>query len=163
MKDKKLIVHPGDVYFIPLFLHGESSAKSFSRYKFGGDDQDFCFLRVIDNHLGSGVLIEVFNYVGSIEADVGEIISSERLFEPIYIAGEGISKKRWRKVGETKDYDKETHSNYSSIQFLIGLPGEFRLWCNGIEYNVDTSIDKLENIEEHIILTSKQVEKRVLK
>ena len=58
MDNKKLVVNSGDVYFIPLFLYEESSTKSFSRYKFGGVQQEFCFFRVIDDHLGSGILIE---------------------------------------------------------------------------------------------------------
>ena len=74
----------------------------------------------------------------------------------------GISKKRWRKVGEAKNYNKETDSNYSSIQFLIGMPGEFRLWCNDMESDIDSTQD-VDDVEEHIIWTSMQVEKRVLR
>jgi len=162
MSNKKLVVNSGDVYFIPLFLYEESSTKSFSRYKFGGEEQEFCFFRIIDDHLGAGILIEIFNCVGGIETDMNEILSSQRLFKPIYISGLGISKKRWRKVGETKNYNKETDSNYSSIQFLIGMPGEFRLWCNDMESDIDSSQD-IDDVEEHIIWTSMQVEKRVLK
>lgn len=47
MSNKKLVVNSGGVYFIPLFLYEETSAKNFSRYKFGGVGQEFCFFRII--------------------------------------------------------------------------------------------------------------------
>ncbi|MBY7901874.1 immunity 26/phosphotriesterase HocA family protein [Vibrio fluvialis] len=87
MSNKKLVVNSGGVYFIPLFLYEETSAKNFSRYKFGGVGQEFCFFRIIFDHLGSGILIEIFNCVGGIEADMNEIVSFPRLFKPIYISG----------------------------------------------------------------------------
>ena len=159
--NNKLNVSKGEIYFIPLFLSGEPSSKSFHRYDFNSKNKEFIFFRIIDDQAGSGILIEVFNFVGGVESLEESITLSPRLFDPIYIAGDGISKKRWRKIGETKNYDKEKDSSYSSIKFLIGPPDDLRLWCNGVESPFSTSQDHME-IEEHIIWTAKQTEKRVL-
>jgi hypothetical protein len=152
----------GDIYSIPLFLTSESVLKSFSRFKFGLPEQKFCFCRLISDEGGSGILIEVFDYVGAFNSRIEDILSTPRLFNPISIAGLGIKKKRWRKIGETDNYDKEKDSKYSEITLIIGPKDNMRVWRNQQEYPL-TEFTDVDSIEPFDIWPELQVENRIVK
>jgi len=94
MSKKILTVNAGDIYFVPLFLSHDMSNKSYFRYKFGEEEQVFCFLRIVKDLIGSGILVEVFDYIGGADSSVESIVDSGRMFEPVLIIGDGIHKKR---------------------------------------------------------------------
>ena len=119
---KLLSLVEGDIYSIPLFLSTEPDMKSFSRYKFGKEGEKFVFCRVISDLKGAGELIEVFNCVSSFDVDIFKVISSKLVFPALPIIGEGIYKKRWRRVGGKEDYeyDKVKDSNFNNINIFGG-------------------------------------------
>ncbi|EKO3629261.1 Imm26 family immunity protein [Vibrio metschnikovii] len=159
MSKKTLTVNAGDIYFVPLFLINDMSNKSYVRYKFGEEGQIFCFLRVIKDLMGSGVLVEVFNYIGGVESSVSSIINSGRMFEPVLIVGDGIYKKRWRKIGETENYDCECHSNFSQIKLIIGGFERPKIWQNHETRDPDEDISL---IEDGIMWAACQLESRIV-
>ena len=93
MSKKTLTVNAGDIYFVPLFLSHDMSTKSYSRYKFGESGQKFCFLRIINDLMGTGILVEIFNYIGDLGASVESIMTSGRMFEPVLIVGDGTGRE----------------------------------------------------------------------
>lgn len=159
MSKKTLTVNGGDIYFVPLFLSHDMSTKSYFRYKFGEKGQKFCFLRIIKDLMGSGILVEVFNYIGDIESSVESITTSGRMFEPVLIVGDGIHKKRWRKIGETENYDCESHSNFSQIKLVIGGFEHPKIWQNNETREPDEDISL---IEDGIMWVACQLESRIV-
>ncbi|MDU8925665.1 Imm26 family immunity protein [Pasteurellaceae bacterium LIM206] len=106
--------------------------------------------------------MEVFNYIGGLQAPLEEITASGLMFRPIAISGLEIYKKRWVKIGQQENYDKEKDSNFSQIQLVLpalpdGLP---RLWQNGQERH--TSFEESKNYEEWTIWRSSHLEKRII-
>ncbi|AXX91566.1 hypothetical protein CPU12_04985 [Malaciobacter molluscorum LMG 25693] len=160
MSKKTLTVNEGDIYFIPLFLSHDMSNKSYFRYKFEEDRQNFCFLRIIKDLKGSGILIEVFKYIGNLKSPIESIISSGRLFEPVLIIGDGIHKKRWRKIGETLNYNCELHSNFNQIKLIIGGLDNPRIWQN---HKTKDPNEDISLIEEGIMWVACQLESRIVK
>lgn len=144
MSKKILTVNAGDIYFVPLFLSHDMSNKSYFRYKFGEEGQVFCFLRIVKDLMGSGILVEVFNYIGDANSSVESIIDSGRMFEPVLIIGDGIHKKRWRKINETENYDCEYHSNFSQIKLVIGGFDRPKIWQNNETRDPDEDISLIE-------------------
>lgn len=157
---KSLNLEDGDIYFIPLFLGEDYSLKSYSRFKFGEEGQEFCFCRMVVSENGAGVLIEIFDYVGPIDSDLESIINSPRFIAPVYITGDGISKKKWRKVGSSENYNKEKDSGYNKIKFVLGRGDDRRIWCNGGEFPI-YDIENAGSIEPHKIWTAAQLENRL--
>lgn len=86
------------------FLSTEPDNKSFSRYKFGKEGEKFVSFRVISDLKGSGELVEVFNCISNFDVDIFKVISSPLVFPALAITGDGIYKKRWRRVGGKEDY-----------------------------------------------------------
>ncbi|WP_413663090.1 Imm26 family immunity protein [Microbulbifer sp. CNSA002] len=158
---KSLKLEDGDVYFIPLFLTEDYSLKSYSRFKFGEGDQEFCFCRIVASEGGAGILIEIFDFVGPAGSDIESIINRPRLIDPVYIVGDGISKKRWRKVGSSKSYNREKDSGYSKIKFVLGRGDDRRVWCDGKEFPFD-KIKNAKSIESHKLWTAAQLENRLV-
>lgn len=156
---RKIEVKIGEIYFVPLFLGHDFSMKSYSRYKFGEAEQKFCFARVIKDLEGMGTLIEVFDLVGNLETELVKIQNSSRLFDPVLVAGDGIQKKRWRKVGQTENYDPEAHSRFSEIQLLVGDMEYPDIWKNHATRKPDR--EDLSSIERATIMTAWQLETKV--
>lgn len=158
---KKLVhVEPGEIYAIPLFLSDRPVNENFSREKFDGDDKEFCFCRIIEDRLGSGIIVEVFNIKGNLKTDLETIINSPRLFRPIAIAGLGIYKKRWRKIHTQENYDREKDSHYSKIQLVLGPRDARRLWQNGVETPI--TVEQAKEYESWVVWVTDQLEKRII-
>ncbi len=120
--NKLLSLIEGDIYSIPLFLSTEPDNKSFSRYKFGKEGEKFVFCRIISDLKGSGELIEVFDYVDDFNVDLLKVVESKLIFPALAIIGDGIFKKRWRRVGgkESYEYDKVRDSDFNNINLFEG-------------------------------------------
>lgn len=109
-------------------------------------------------------MVDIFHHVVSLYSKMTDILKPPRLFNPIHMAGDGISKKRWRKIGENNNYDKKSDSNDSQIQFFTGSPEDFKHSCNGNSATLNISpSDNTEGIEKHITWTAKQFKSRILK
>lgn len=132
----------GSLFFIPLFLPNgiKDNNKSYSRTKFNTSD-NYAFGRLIEIDKSAGDLVEIFNYTGVIPSDLNTIIKSGIMFNPFHIAM-GFSKKRWRFIFETPNYDKEKDSDYSEISFLMGDRSSPIHWKGGEKkpYSGDTSL-----------------------
>ena len=158
---KKLVeVRPGEIYAIPLFLSDRPANENFSREKMDGEDKEFCFCRIIEDQLGSGIIVEVFNIKGNLTTDLESIINSPRLFRPVAIAGLGIYKKRWRKIYTQENYDKENDSLYYMIQLVIGPRDTPRLWQNGTETPI--THEQAKDYEPWVVWVTDQLEKRII-
>lgn len=151
----------GEIFAIPLFTSDIMDNISFAKNKFEDKGKEFAFCRIIYNKKGSGLLIEVFDLIGSLNQDLKSIISSNRLFRPIAITGLGIYKKRWKKLYEQKNYDKERDSNYSKIQLVLGAGDDLRLWQNGTEKPINKT--EAENYEIWTMWRASHLEKRIIK
>ena len=156
---KKIDINSGDIFFIPLFLEGDPSTKSYARYNFDKFEQRFCFARIIKDLQGMGILIEVFNIEGGIDTPISKIESSDRLNNPVLVFGDGIQTKRWRKIGETKNYDLEKHSNFGQIQFRLGGIG-VRIWQN--HHERQSTEEEASSIDEAIVMTAWQLEVKAI-
>ncbi|RXJ94662.1 hypothetical protein CRV00_06280 [Malaciobacter molluscorum] len=108
----------------------------------------------------SGILVEVFKYIGNLKSPIESIISSGRLFEPVLIIGDGIHKKRWRKIGETPNYNCELHSNFNQIKLIIGGLDNPKIWQN---HKTKDPNEDISLIEKGIIWVACQLESRIVK
>jgi len=160
---QKLIeVKAGEIYAIPLFLSDESSIKSFSRDNFKTRGKEFVFCRIIEDLSGGGLLIEIFDLVGTLNEDITTIISSKRLFPAISTTGLGILKKRWKKLYLQENYDREKDSQYSEITLVAGTEDSYQLWKGGKGIGF-ISNKEAEKYEIWQVWTPSQLEKRIIK
>ncbi len=120
--DKEKII--GVIFCIPLFMPKDDWKL---KIKLTDEDlsKDFVFGRVIET--SSSVLVEIFNYIGSVNSDLQQVINSGIMFSPIQIFWDGIIKKRWKIIDQTKNYDKYEHSNYENLKMVFGIGEDFRL------------------------------------
>lgn len=102
-------------------------AEHFLGSEYTEDDlyKDFVFGRVIETN--SSVLVEIFNKVGNAYTEINDIIGSGIMFSPLQIFWDGIIKKRWKKIGQTENYNKYKDSNYANLKMVFGVPENFRL------------------------------------
>ena len=111
-------VIPGEVYAIPLFLTDIHPMTRVSLKDLRGDDKKFAYCRIIEDRGSGGILVEVFNKVGTLDISIEEVVESMRLFPPVIITPLGIRKGRWRRIGKQENYNKEQDSMYSDCFFL---------------------------------------------
>lgn len=121
---KEIIVNPGEIFCIPLFM-SKDDWKLKEKLSDKDLDKDFAFGRVIE-HKGS-VLVEIFNKIAPATTDFKEIEASGVMFSPIKIFWIGVTKKRWRVIGKTENYNPYEHSNYENLYMALGSDGDFRL------------------------------------
>lgn len=121
---KKIIVKPGEIFGIPLFMP-KDSLKSSPKLTEEDLNKDFVFGRVI--RVTSDVLVEIFNMVGNAHTELSDIISSGVMFSPLLIFWDGVVIGRWVKLGQTDNYDKYTDSNFANLKMVFGPPEDFRL------------------------------------
>ena len=93
-----------------------------------GDDKKFAYFRIIEERGSGGILVEVFNKVGTLDISIEEVVESMRLFPPIIITPLPIGKGRWRRIGKQENYNKEQDSMYSDITLVSGAEGNYFLW-----------------------------------
>ena len=128
---KDLNLKSGDIFAIPLFIPYDTDEKRFSERFHKESQGDYVFCRIISEEAAKSYIIEVFDKVGSLDTDLCEILKSPRLFNPIAITTMGIRKKRWIKVHQQENYNKEKDSNYSEIKLVVGGASGLQLWQNG--------------------------------
>ncbi len=150
----------GEIFAIPLFLSDISDLVSFKKDEFNNKGKEFVFCRVIEDKMGGGFFIEVFDLVGNINEDLETIIHSKRLFRPVAFSGLGIYKKRWKKLYTQENYDKEKDSQYSQIQLVLGSSNDLRLWQNGKESQINEITAK--KYEKWQIWSASQLERRII-
>jgi hypothetical protein len=153
-------VSEGEVYAIPLFVSDLPGLKRFTKKELAGEGREFCFMRVISDEKGGGIIIEVFNHVGGLDAPLDKVISAKRLFRPVAISGLAIYKKRWPFVGKHMGYDKEKDSEYSQIGLVVSPFDRPRLWQGGTERPLPP--DKVSDYEPWTIWGAGQIEKRII-
>lgn len=157
---KKVIVDPGEIFCIPLFMPKEDWKL---KMKLSDEDLDkeFAFGRVIET--SSSVLVEIFKKIGSAKTDINEVVNSGIMFSPIQIFWDGIVKKRWRVIDQTENYDKYTDSNYANLKMVFGSDGDFRL--RDFSTKTETSITRegLEQYEFSVVWFPIDLENRILK
>ncbi len=119
MKPKSVVGVPGAVYRIPLFYNDVSPLQRFSKKDFPEGENRYSYCRVVGDKQGSGILVEVFKYVGVENVPELEIISSGLIFDPVLIIGDGIKRKRWVKVFDSEAYDAEKDSGKGLIEKRI--------------------------------------------
>lgn len=159
---KKVIVTPGEIFCIPLFMP-KDDWKLRTKLSDEDLDKDFAFGRVIET--SSSVLVEIFKKIGSANAIIDEIISSGIMFSPIQIFWEGVAKKRWRIIGQTENYDKFKDSNYSTLKMVFGGDGDFRLrdFSTGKEVPISREEFGLKGYEFSVVWFPIDLENRILK
>ena len=70
---KKIIVYPGEIFCIPLFMPKDDW--NLKKKLFDEDlDKEFAFGRVIET--SSSVLVEIFKKIGSANTSISEIVNS---------------------------------------------------------------------------------------
>ena len=160
MATKRPQVDPGNVYAIPLFVSDESPLTRFTKKDFSGADREFCFMRVIANEQGAGLVIEIFNRTGNLSTPVVEIVASPRLFRPIAISGLSIAKKRWPLVGHQHGYDPAKDSDFKNVSLVLNPHDQPRLWQGGREHPI--SVEQAQEFEPWTLWNACQVEKRII-
>ena len=100
-----------------------SISKGFKRRR-----QKVCLLSYNRRPRLGGILVEVFNKVGTLDISIEEVVESMRLFPPVTITPLGIRKGRWRRIGKQENYNKEQDSMYSDITLVSGAEGNYFLW-----------------------------------
>ena len=146
----------GNIFFIPLFLSSDfkENTKSYSRYKFS-PTETYAFGRLIETDQSAGDLVEIFKYIGNIPETKEMIISSGRLFAPVHVCL-GFSKKRWQFVFEDINYDKNVHSDYQNIIFLLGVSEAPKLWQGGVISEI--SVYDTSKYDEWIVYPPTKIE-----
>jgi hypothetical protein len=156
-------VHPGEVYAIPLFLTDVPTLTRFGRRDaFSGRGAEFTYCRAIDDERGSGLLVEVYDLVGPLDADLTTVIAAPRLFRPVATTRLAMHKRRWRFVGRCDPYDRESDSDYSQIQLVLGPYEKPVLWQGG-ETIGPIGVEEAPSYERWQIWFADQLERRIIK
>jgi hypothetical protein len=157
---KKIIVNPGEIFCIPLFMP-KDDWKLKMKLLDEDLDKNFAFGRVIET--SSSVLIEIFQKIGSAKTSIHEIESSGILFSPIQVFWDGIVKKRWRIIGKTENYDKFKHSNYENLKMIFGGDGDFRLRDFSTQKETPITREEFKQYEFSTVWFPIDLENRILK
>ena len=157
---KKIIVYPGEIFCIPLFMPKDAWDL---KMKLSDEDLDkeFAFGRVIET--SSSVLVEIFKKIGSAKTSIDEIVNSGILFSPLKIFWDGVVKKRWRIIGKTENYDKYKHSNYDKLKMIFGVGEDFRLRHFSTKKETPITREEFNGYEFSIVWFPIDLEKRILK
>ena len=102
----------------------------------------------------------MFDHVGGLDADVRDVVATDRLFRPVVITGLSIYKKRWPRMGICEPYDRERDSGYSQIQLVIGPRDRPRLWQNGVETPID--VETAKGYESWTLWSAPDLETRIV-
>lgn len=153
----------GNIFFIPLFLGTDikDNRKNYWRYTFTNDAQ-YAYARLIKVDASSGDLVEIFSYNGPVPDTPDVILNSPLLMKPLHVCM-GFAKKRWRFIFETPEYDRQMHSHYSEITFLLGTRDSRILWKGGVQTDLDPK-DIQEHEDAHdnwIVYPPTKLEKRI--
>ena len=154
-------VNSGEIYAIPLFVSDKPDNESFVREKFIDRGKNFAFCRVIEDLAGGGILIELFDLIGTIDQDLHTVINSKRLFNPVSVSGLGFYKKRWKKNHTQSDYEKEKHSNYKNISLVAGAGESLQLWRGGNQLGMISETDA-KQYEPWVTWRASHLEKRII-
>ena len=155
-------VIPGEVYAIPLFLKDILPMTRVSLKDLRGDDKKFAYFRIIEERGSGGILVEVFNKVGTLDISIEEVVESMRLFPPVTITPLGIRKGRWRRIGKQENYNKEQDSMYSDITLVSGAEGHYFLWRGG--HSLGRIPDEaIEPYEQWFYWRAHHLEERIIK
>lgn len=157
---KKIIVYPGEIFCIPLFMPKDDWDL---KMKLSDEDLDkeFAFGRVIET--SSSVLVEIFKKIGSAKTSIDEIVNSGILFSPLLIFWDGVVKKRWRIIGKTENYDKYKHSNYDKLKMIFGVGEDFRLRHFSTKKETPITREEFNGYQFSIVWFPIYLEKRILK
>ena len=157
---KKIIVYPGEIFCIPLFMPKDDWDL---KMKLSDEDLDkeFAFGRVIET--SSSVLVEIFKKIGSDKTSIDEIVNSGILFSPLLIFWDGVVKKRWRIIGKTENYDKYKHSNYDNLKMIFGVGEDFRLRHFSTKKETPITREEFNGYQFSIVWFPIDLEKRILK
>ena len=157
---KKIIVYPGEIFCIPLFMPKDDWDL---KMKLSDEDLDkeFAFGRVIET--SSSVLVEIFKKIGSAKTSIDEIVNSGILFSPLLIFWDGVVKKRWRIIGKTENYDKYKHSNYDNLKMIFGIGEDFRLRHFSTKKETPITREEFNGYQFSIVWFPIDLEKRILK
>lgn len=157
---KKDQFEPGQLHAVPLFTSDIESNVRFLKRDLLIEGNKFCFIRIISNQGGSGLLIEVFDFVGGLDASVERIESAPRLFNPVAVSSLPITKHRWPLVGRTANYDRERHSSYSTIELVFSPSLQPQLWRGGAKYPIERR--DIARYEPWIVWRANHLEKRII-
>jgi expressed protein len=157
---KKIIVYPGEIFCIPLFMPKDDWDL---KMKLSDEDLDkeFAFGRVIET--SSSVLVEIFKKIGSAKTSIDEIVNSGILFSPLLIFWDGVVKKRWRIIGKTENYDKYKHSNYDNLKMIFGVGEDFRLRHFSTKKETPITREEFNRYQFSIVWFPIDLENRILK
>lgn len=157
---KKIIVYPGEIFCIPLFMPKDDWDL---KMKLSDEDLDkeFAFGRVIET--SSSVLVEIFKKIGSAKTSIDEIVNSGILFSPLLIFWDGVVKKRWRIIGKTENYDKYKHSNYDNLKMIFGVGEDFRLRHFSTKKETPITREEFNGYQFSIVWFPIDLEKKILK
>ena len=150
----------GNIFFIPLFLGLDikDNNKNYSKYKFL-PSENYAFGRLIEIDSSGGDLVEIFKYIGTIPSNASEIVNSGLLLDPIHVSL-AFNKKRWQFIFEGQNYNKSIQSNYENIKFLLGIPGNAKLWKGGVIKEIENY--SMNEFNEWIVYPPTKVEKLII-
>ena len=157
---KKIIVYPGEIFCIPLFMP-KDDWDLIMKLSDEDLDKEFAFGRVIET--SSSVLVEIFKKIGSAKTSIDEIVNSGILFSPLKIFWDGVVKKRWRIIGKTENYDKYKHSNYDNLKMIFGVGEDFRLRHFSTKKETPITREEFNGYQFSIVWFPIDLEKRILK
>ncbi len=157
---EKVIVYPGEIFCIPLFMP-KDDWKLKMKLSDEDLDKEFAFGRVIET--SSSVLVEIFKKRGSAKTSINEIVNSGILFSPLQIFWDGVIKKRWRIIGKTENYDKYKHSNYDKLKMIFGMDGDFRLRDFCTQKEIPITREEFKQYEFSTVWFPIDLENRILK
>jgi hypothetical protein len=160
MARRSLDVQEGAVYAIPLFVSDKPPLTRFTKKDFVRRDARYCFMRVVSDERGGGLIIEVFRQVGGMDSSLDDIIASGRLFRPVAVTKLPIQKRRWQHVGTCQGYDKHRHSAYSEIELVLSPFDEPLLWRGGTKTPLDAA--NVSHYEPWTLWGAHQLERRII-
>lgn len=155
---RKIIVNPGDVFCIPLFMD-KDDWKLKKKLDDGDLDKDFAFGRVIET--SSSVLVEIFCRTGPAGTPLEEVLASGVMFSPVEIFWDGVVKGRWKVIGRTDGYDKFRDSDYENLRMAFG-DGDFRVRQLSTGVEVPITREELASYEFSVVWFPIDLENRII-
>lgn len=149
---------PGLFFCIPLFMD-RTDWKLKQKLQDADTNKLFAFGRVIET--SSSVLIEVFRKMGPADTNLLEIEKSGILFSPVQVFWDAVIKGRWRIIGSTTAYDKNTHSQYQDLKMAFGDGTDFRLRDLSSGTEVEISREEVSKYEFSTVWFPLDLEDRI--
>jgi|GEM_PF-1028398 len=157
-KIKRQTPKEGDIFVIDLIKRSSHAYKPDSE-SFINKEGKYGFGRILDINASTGVIVEIFNYVGEFNNNIDFIIAQDRMFNPINVTSLCFTSSRWKIIKSDKDFNKQS-VGFNEIKLVMGIAPNLKLWQDGV--TTPLTEKEASGIERYVTYFPNNVEERIL-